>query len=86
MLATKNARAIDTRTDLDTFIVFGTATDGATTMTLAAAPITWPSSGSATVTVAATGGTPTGSVSLAVDGGASTVLPLVNGAYIPLAE
>jgi chitobiase/beta-hexosaminidase-like protein/Big-like domain-containing protein len=91
VLATKNAAATGTRTDVDTFIVFGAPSEAPpaparTTTTISAAAINWPASGVVAVTVASTGGVPPGSVSLAVDGGTAATQPLVNGvANFPIA-
>jgi hypothetical protein len=84
VLATKAAAATGTRTDLDTFIVFGAPSDAppataATTTTIDAAAVDWPASGTVTVTVASSDRVPTGNVSLAVDGGTAATQPLVNG-------
>jgi len=53
---------------------------GATTMSLSAPTITYGANGSVTVTVSSAAGTPIGNVSLSVDGGSATTLPLdING-------
>src|SRR5438105_1492632 len=74
VLATKNAAATGTRTAADARVVFGTppapSVDPApTTTTIDAPAITAPANGSVTVTVASALATPTGSVSLTVNGG-----------------
>jgi hypothetical protein len=53
---------------------------GATSILLSAPPITYGSNGMVTVTVSSNSGTPTGSVSLSVDGGAATAQGLASGA------
>jgi hypothetical protein len=85
VLATKATAATGTRTDVDTFIVFGApseppAATTATTTTISAPAVTLPANGTVTVTVASTKATPTGSVSLSVDGGAAITQPLAAGA------
>ncbi len=52
---------------------------GATTMVLSAPTITYGADGIVTVTVSSTVGTPTGDVSLSVDGGAAVVQTLIGG-------
>ncbi len=52
---------------------------GATTMTLSAPAVTYGANGIVTVTVSSAAGTPTGNVSLSVDGGAATTQALVGG-------
>ena len=52
---------------------------GATTMTLSAPTVTYGANGIVTVTVSSASGTPTGNVSLSVDGGAATTQGLING-------
>ena len=52
---------------------------GATTMTLSAPTVSYGADGSVTVTVSATGVTPTGDVSLSVDGTPVTPQPLIGG-------
>jgi hypothetical protein len=52
---------------------------GATTMTLEAPAVTYGENGIVTVTVGSAAGTPTGNVSLSVDGGAATTQGLING-------
>ena len=52
---------------------------GATTMTLSAPTVTYGANGIVTVTVSSATGTPTGNVSLVVDGGAATTQELING-------
>jgi hypothetical protein len=85
VLATKAVAATGTRTDLDTFIVFGAPPEAppptapTTTTTISAAAVNWPAAGTVAVTVASTAGTPTGEVALTVDGGAAATQPLVNG-------
>jgi Big-like domain-containing protein/chitobiase/beta-hexosaminidase-like protein len=84
VLAGKTAASTGTRTDIDSFVVFG---DGSapppatlpTTITIAAPPVIGPVDGVVTVAVASTGGTPAGTVSLSADGGVPQVQPLVNG-------
>ena len=52
---------------------------GATTTTITAPTVTYGTDGSVTVTVSSAAGTPTGDVSLSVDGGAATTQGLING-------
>jgi predicted small lipoprotein YifL len=52
---------------------------GATTMSLSAPGVTYGANGIVTVTVSSAAGTPTGNVSLSVDGGAATTQGLING-------
>jgi predicted small lipoprotein YifL len=52
---------------------------GATTMTLEAPAVTYGGNGIVTVTIGSAAGTPTGNVSLSVDGGAATTQGLING-------
>jgi predicted small lipoprotein YifL len=51
----------------------------ATTTTITAPAVTYGTDGSVTVTVSSAAGTPTGDVSLSVDGGAATTQGLING-------
>jgi len=53
--------------------------EGATTMTINAPGVTYGEDGSVTVTVGSSAGTPTGNVSLSVDGGTAVVQYLTNG-------
>ena len=56
-----------------------TITGSGTTLNIGAPTVTWPADALITLTVTSTGGTPTGPVSLSVDGGMAMVLTLVNG-------
>jgi hypothetical protein len=51
----------------------------ATTTSINSPAITWPTDGFVTVTVSSTGGTPTGNVSLTIDGATTINSPLVSG-------
>jgi Bacterial Ig-like domain (group 3)/Calx-beta domain/Right handed beta helix region len=57
----------------------GSPGSGPTTTTVSASSVTYGQSATVTVTVSSTGGTPTGSVSLAVDGGTAVSAALSNG-------
>lgn len=66
---------------VDAFDVISGGTPSVTTTstTINAAAITYPSNGSVTVSVSASGSTPTGNVSLSVDGGAAVTQALSSG-------
>jgi hypothetical protein len=59
-----------------------TVTPAATTTTISAPAVTLGGDGIVTVTVSSTAGTPTGDVSLSVDGGGAVMQPLSNGSAI----
>jgi hypothetical protein len=83
VLSTKGPSSTGTRIDLDAFVVFGDPSGtpaSTTTTTIGSTAVDWPANGTVNVTVASTGGTPTGNVSLTVDGGAAAIQSLSNGA------